>query len=122
MNKERMRKLAVHIRGVGGGGDRMVNWRRGYRQSVHTHPCGTPASVAGHAIALARHSGEADPAGKDLGDASCDEIEREAAEWLGLTEYDAGELFDIHPAWAKDCFNPQAYEAAAELERMAEEG
>lgn len=124
MNIERMRMLAVHLRKTGD-----MKWdydgvatASGYQQSAYTHACGTPACIAGHAVALKHFPNSKNIAKKKIPHfgwkRGWKSISREAAEWLDLNSEETSHLFKMAPDWSE---SPTAEEAANELERMANE-
>ena len=106
MNKANIWKLADHIEQLD---------PREYDQSVFAHDCGTPACVAGHALALAGRWEEAD--GGSEGFALPFGV---AMDWLGLDDVAAERLFVSYPWGRFDDATRQ--DAAATLRHLAETG
>ena len=104
MNKENILKLADHI-------ERLAPEE--FNQRVFAHDCGTPACIAGHALALAgRWGGGVEGSTEDhpIG---------LAAKWLGIDKPTRALLFDTQPhGYATDY--PSKEDAVATLRILAE--
>lgn len=107
MNIQRMRELAD-----------VIEKSETYDQTIYVNDCGTPACIAGHAVAhFAGHNNLVSPS---------ESIANRAQKLLDLTWVQVELLFNAYPDWSSSTMpttkmSATKEEAAAELRRMADQ-
>ena len=126
MNRENARKLATVIENSASYDQRFIRWGdvffdgEGKKTTALTHPCGTPACIAGHAVAmLADEMPQRDSRHNHAGWLD------QAADWFGFRYWEdyAMNLFKAHPLVIGGIEYPPTPEIAAEtLRHLADTG